>query len=84
MAFQDFAFVIYSTPKVVPFAVNHHKNLILVPLPIRGTTSMVTRLTRNLLTQTPDQSGPENFVAYIDTQFVKQVLNVTKKKWGQT
>ena len=84
MAFQDFAFVIYGTPKVVPFAVNHHKNLILVPLPIRGTTSMVTRLTRNLLTQTPDQSGPENLVAYIDIQFVKQVLNVTKKKWGQT
>ena len=45
---------------------------------------MVTRLTRNLLTQTPDQSGPENLVAYIDIQFVKQVLNVTKKKWGQT
>ena len=83
MAFQDFAFVMYSTPKVVPFAVNHHENLILVPLPIRGTRSMVTPLTRNLLTQTLDQSGSQHFVAYVDTQFVNQVLNVTKRKWGQ-
>ena len=33
-AFQDFPFVIHSTPKVVRFAVNLHEHLIQVPLQI--------------------------------------------------
>ena len=48
ITFQNFTFVIYSTPKVVPFTVDFHKDLIKVPLPIRMTARLFTSFPSNL------------------------------------
>ena len=38
----------FSTPKVVPFTVDLHENLVKMPLPIRMTARLVTSSSRNL------------------------------------
>jgi len=48
VAFQNFTFMIYRTPKVVPFTVDLHENLIKVPLPIRMTARLLASFLRNL------------------------------------
>ena len=48
ITFQNFTFVIYGTPKVVPFTFDLHKGLIKVPLPIRVTACLLTSSSRNL------------------------------------
>ena len=84
ITFQNFTFVIYSTPKVVPFTVDFHKDLIKVPLPIRMTACPFTSFPSNLWCKHWPEAvppKPDRFMAYIYTPFMKKVLHITKRKW---
>ena len=68
ITFQNFTFVIYGTPKVVPFSVDLHKDLIKVPLPIRMTACLVTSFPSNLRCKHwPEAVPPEpnRFMTYV-------------------
>ena len=82
-AFQNYALMIDSAPKMVPLAVDLHKHLVEVPAP-----------TAEL--QPPDAAPPDlgcehraepippvahRFMADIDAAFVQQILHLSERKW---
>ena len=73
----------FSTPKVVPFTVDLHENLVKMPLPIRMTARLVTSSSRNLWCKHWPETvppKPDRFMAYIYTPFMKKVLHITERK----
>ena len=83
VALQNFTSMIYRTPKVVPFTVDLHENLIKVPLPIRMTACLLASFLGNLWCKHWPEAvppKPDRFMANVDTQFMKKVLHITERK----
>ena len=83
VAFQNFAFMIDRSPKVVGHTINLHVDLIDMPTPLRD-------LTKSLRSPLPDLAGkhrsepvppiPNCLVADFNAALVKEILNVSKRE----
>ena len=83
-AFQNFTLIVNCSPKVVPFPVDLHENLIKLPLPIRMTAPLVASFLHNLWCKHWPEAVPPKpncFMAYIDTLLMKKVSYIAKRKW---
>ena len=83
VAFQNFTFMIYRMPKIVPFTLDLHENLIKVPLPIRMTACLLSSFLRNLWCKHWPEAippKPDCFMANVDAPFMQKVLHMTERK----
>jgi hypothetical protein len=81
--FQDFAFVVDSSPEIVPFAAYLHEDLVQL-LPPLGATSHRFRsafpdLVREVCAEAVDPEA-DTFVADINAALVQQVFNIPKRE----
>ena len=73
--------MIYRPPKVVCLAVDLHKNLVQMPLPIRIGTHLAGPLSADLGGEHRAKSIPpksNRFVANLDAALMQQVLGIAK------
>jgi hypothetical protein len=77
-AFQDFAFVVDSPPKVMPFTIDLHEHLVQMPPPSTRTHALNASLSDFARKNRPKSMPlvPGGFVAHIDAAFVQQILDV--------
>ena len=83
-AFQNFTLIVNCSPKVVPFPVDLHENLIKLPLPIRMTAPLVVSFLHNLWCKHWPEAvplKPNCFMAYIDTLLMKKVSYI---EWSES
>jgi len=82
-AFQDFPFMINSSPKIVRLTVDLHDHLVQLPLPVcpqpHSTNPFLTDLScKQRAKSIPPKSN--RFVADIDAAFVQKIFNIAKRK----
>jgi hypothetical protein len=78
--FQNFAFMIHSTPKIVRLSVDLHENFVQVPLPIRMGALLLNAFSADLGGEQraePIPPKPNCLVTDIDPTFVQQVFDVS-------
>ena len=83
ITFQHLALVIHGTPKIMRLAINLHKYLILMPLPVRECAHLLNSFAADFSGEHRTKSVPpasNRFVADIDTTFVQQVLNIPERQ----
>ena len=71
-------------PKIMCLAINLHKHLVQMPLPIRIRTHLANSLTTDLGGEHRSKSVPPksySFVADIDPTLVEQVLHIPERQW---
>jgi len=81
IAFQHFAFMINGTPKVMPFAIDLHKNFVQMPLPVRICTHPVDPVSSDFRGKHRPKAippEPHRFVADVDADLVQQILDVSE------
>ena len=81
VAFQHFAFVIHSPPKVVRLVVDSHENLVQMPLPIRTSAQLLNAFLSDPGSRQRDETvlpETDRLMADINTAFVQQILDITK------
>ena len=81
-AFQHLAFMIDCPPQIVPFAIDLHKHLVQMPLPVRmvlPSQPAFPYLGRKMGTE-PVPPKPNCFMADVDPAFVKKIFNIPERK----
>jgi len=84
LAFQNLAFMINGTPRVMRHSINLHKNLIQMPLPVRTCAHPADPVSPDLSSKHRAKSippVPHRFVTDVDASLVQQVLDVSERKW---
>ena len=84
LAFQNLAFMINGTPRVMRHSINLHKNLIQMPLPVRTGAHPADPVSPDLSSKHRAKSippVPHRFVTDVDASLVQQVLDVSERKW---
>ena len=82
--FQNFTFMIHSTPKIVRLAVDLHENFVQVPLPIGMGALLLDAFSADLGGEQRAEPIPpkaDRFVANVDAALVQQVFDISKRKW---
>ena len=77
-AFQDLTLVIDGAPKVVPFAIDLHENLVEMPLPMARSQPLDPEFPdlRGEHRPEPMPPKPHRFVADVDAPFMQQILDI--------
>jgi len=80
-AFQDFTFVINGASEVVPLAVDLHKHLVEVPLPLPRFHPLDPSLADIIGEHRSEPVPPEadGLVADVDAPFMEQIFDVSKR-----
>lgn len=83
IAFQHLALVIHGTPKVMRLAINLHKCLIQMPLPVRVCVHLLNSFAADYSGEHRVEAVPpisNRFVANVDTALVQQVLYIPQRQ----
>ena len=81
IGFQDFAFVVDSSPEIVPLAAYLHKDLVQVPSPLRAPPHRFGPPFPDLVCEVcaePIDPEPHAFVANVDPTLMKKVFDIAK------
>lgn len=80
-ALKHLAFMIDSSPEVVPLTVDFHEDLVHVPLPWRKRTQLLNTSPADLGGKhrpKPVPPEPDGFMADVDAAFVEQVFDISE------
>ncbi len=83
IAFQHLALVIHGTPKVMRLAINLHKHLIQMPLPVRVCAHLVNSFTADFSGEHRAKSVPPEtncFVADVDAALMQKIFYVSQRQ----
>ena len=86
-AFQHLALVIHGTPKVMRLAINLHKYLIQMPLPVRVCAHLLNSFAADFSGKHRAKSIPpipHRFVADVDAALVQKILDITSESGKRT
>ena len=81
LAFQHFAFVIYSPPEIVGFSVDFYEHFVQVPLPIRMSAKVLNPFSSDLRGKQrakPVSPKSNRLVADLNAAFVQQILHISE------
>lgn len=81
--FQDYTFMIDGPPKVMPFTIDLHENLIKVSLPVRAAMHQLRSLLADLIHELRPKSLPPKaycFIAHVDTALMQQVFDIPERQ----
>ncbi len=83
IAFQHLALVIHGTPKVMRLAINLHKHLIQMPLPVRVCAHLVNSFTADFSGEHRAKSVPPEtncFVADVDAALMQKIFYISQRQ----